>query len=169
MTALIAANRIAAIGVSEIPQIGARAAAMKYAGAPAIILGAGEPDFDTPDHVKDAAAAAIWRGDAKYTALDGTPDLKAAICRKFACENGWEVTPAEVTVTSGAKQINYNAMMATLTPGDEVIIPTPYWTTYSDIVCWPKRYRCCCPAMMRRALVCKRHNYLQRSPHAHAG
>ena len=134
MTALIAANRIAAIGVSEIPQIGARAAAMKYAGAPAIILGAGEPDFDTPDHVKDAAAAAIWRGDAKYTALDGTPDLKAAICRKFACENGWEVTPAEVTVTSGAKQINYNAMMATLNPGDEVIIPTPYWTTYSDIV-----------------------------------
>ncbi len=134
MTALITANRIAAIGVSEILQIGAKSQAMKRAGAPVIILGAGEPDFDTPDHVKDAATAAMGRGETKYTALDGTPDLKAAICRKFARENGLEVTPAQLTVSAGAKQVIYNAMMATLNPGDEVIIPTPYWTTYSDIV-----------------------------------
>ena len=131
---LITANRIAAVGVSEILQIGAKAAKMKVNGLPVIILGAGEPDFDTPDHVKAAAAAAMQRGDTKYTALDGTPDLKAAICRKFARENGLAVTAAQVTVAAGAKQIIYNAMMATLNPGDEVIIPTPYWTTYSDIV-----------------------------------
>jgi aspartate aminotransferase len=134
MAQLITANRIAAVGVSEILQIGARAAAMKRDGAPMIILGAGEPDFDTPEHVKQAATDAMARGDTKYTALDGTPDLKAAICRKFARENGLVVTPAEVTVSAGAKQIIYNAIMATLNPGDEVIIPTPYWTTYSDIV-----------------------------------
>ncbi len=134
MSALVTANRIAAVGVSEILQIGARAAQMKRDGAPVIILGAGEPDFDTPDHVKAAAATAMQRGETKYTALDGTPELKAAICRKFARENGLAVTPAEITVSAGAKQVIYNAMMATLNPGDEVIIPTPYWTTYSDIV-----------------------------------
>ena len=134
MTALVTAQRIAGVGVSEILQIGARAAAMKKAGAPVIILGAGEPDFDTPDHVKEAASAAMRQGATKYTALDGTPDLKAAICRKFARENGLEVIPSEVMVSAGAKQVIYNAMMATLNPGDEVITPTPYWTTYSDIV-----------------------------------
>ena len=134
MTALVTASRIAAVGVSEILQIGARATAMKKEGAPVIVLGAGEPDFDTPDHVKDAAATAMRAGATKYTALDGTPELKAAICRKFARENGLEVVPSEVMVAAGAKQVIFNAMMATLNAGDEVIIPTPYWTTYSDIV-----------------------------------
>ena len=128
------ADRIAEIGVSEILQIGARAAAMKRAGQPVIILGAGEPDFDTPEPVKEAAIAAIHAGQTKYTALDGTPDLKAAVCAKFARENGLTVTPDQVTVSAGAKQLIFNAMMATLNPGDEVIIPTPYWTSYSDII-----------------------------------
>jgi aspartate aminotransferase len=127
------ASRISAIGVSEILKIGARAAQMKRDGKPVIILGAGEPDFDTPDHIKQAAWEAMQRGETKYTALDGTPQLKAAIVEKFRRENGLAYTPDEVTVATGAKQILFNAMMATLNPGDEVIIPTPYWTSYSDI------------------------------------
>ncbi|MFT2213606.1 pyridoxal phosphate-dependent aminotransferase [Rhizobium giardinii] len=128
------ASRISTIGVSEILKIGARAQAMKRDGKPVIILGAGEPDFDTPDHVKRAATAAMLRGETKYTALDGTPELKAAIRKKFARENDLSYDQDEITVATGAKQVLYNAMMATLDPGDEVIIPTPYWTSYSDIV-----------------------------------
>lgn len=128
------ASRIAAIGVSKILQIGARAAAMKKDGLPVIILGAGEPDFDTPDNVKQAAKAAIDRGETKYTALDGSPELKKAIVTKFRRENGLDYAADEVTVATGAKQMLFNAFMATIDPGDEVIIPTPYWTSYSDIV-----------------------------------
>jgi aspartate aminotransferase len=128
------ASRIASIGVSKILQIGARAAAMKRDGMPVIILGAGEPDFDTPDNVKHAAKAAIDRGETKYTALDGTPELKKAIAAKFLRENGVDYALDEVTVGTGAKQILFNAFMASINPGDEVIIPTPYWTSYSDIV-----------------------------------
>jgi aspartate aminotransferase len=128
------ASRISTIGVSEILKIGARAQAMKRDGKPVIILGAGEPDFDTPDHVKRAATAAMLRGETKYTALDGTPELKAAIRKKFARENDLSYEQDEITVATGAKQVLFNAMMATLDPGDEVIIPTPYWTSYSDIV-----------------------------------
>ena len=128
------ASRIAAIGVSKILQIGARAAAMKRQGLPVIILGAGEPDFDTPDNVKEAAKAAIDRGETKYTALDGSPELKKAISEKFRRENGVDYAPDEITVATGAKQILFNAFMASLDPGDEVIIPAPYWTSYSDIV-----------------------------------
>lgn len=130
----LAASRISAISVSEILQIGARARQMQAAGAPVIVLGAGEPDFDTPEHVKAAALAAMQRGDTKYTPLDGTPALKAAICRKFERDSGLRFAGSQITVGTGAKQILYNAMMATLDPGDEVIIPTPYWTSYSDIV-----------------------------------
>ncbi|MDH6230841.1 aspartate aminotransferase [Mesorhizobium soli] len=128
------ASRISAIGVSEILAIGARAQAMKREGKPVIILGAGEPDFDTPDHVKQTAFEAMQRGETKYTALDGTPALKAAIRDKFQRENGLSYELDEITVATGAKQVLFNAMMATLNPGDEVIIPTPYWTSYSDIV-----------------------------------
>jgi aspartate aminotransferase len=128
------ASRISAIGVSEILKIGARAQAMKRDGKPVIILGAGEPDFDTPDHIKRAATAAMLRGETKYTALDGTPELKAAIRKKFARENDLSYEQEEITVATGAKQVLFNAMMATLNPGDEVIIPTPYWTSYSDII-----------------------------------
>ncbi|MCA1492929.1 pyridoxal phosphate-dependent aminotransferase [Ensifer sp. NBAIM29] len=128
------ASRISSIGVSEILKIGARAGAMKREGKPVIILGAGEPDFDTPDHIKQAAWEAIQRGETKYTALDGTPELKAAIREKFERENGLAYGLDEITVGTGAKQILFNAMMATVDSGDEVIIPTPYWTSYSDIV-----------------------------------
>ncbi len=128
------ASRISSIGVSEILKIGARAAAMKREGKPVIILGAGEPDFDTPEHVKRAASDAIHRGETKYTALDGTPELKKAIREKFQRENALAYELDEITVATGAKQILFNAMMASLDPGDEVIIPTPYWTSYSDIV-----------------------------------
>lgn len=128
------ASRIAAIGVSKILQIGARANQMKREGHPVIILGAGEPDFDTPDNVKHAAKAAIDRGETKYTALDGTPELKKAVAEKFRRENGVDYALDEITVATGAKQILFNAFMASIDPGDEVIIPTPYWTSYSDIV-----------------------------------
>jgi len=128
------ASRIASVGVSKILRIGARAAAMKREGRPVIVLGAGEPDFDTPDNVKAAARAAIDRGETKYTALDGTPELKEAIAEKFRRENGVAYAPDEITVGTGAKQILFNAFMATLDPGDEVIIPTPCWTSYCDIV-----------------------------------
>jgi len=128
------ASRISAIGVSEILQIGARAAAMKRERKPVIILGAGEPDFETPDHVKQAAWDAMQRGDTKYTALDGTPTLKEAVRTKFQRENNLSFEVSEITVATGAKQVLFNAMMATVDPGDEVIIPTPYWTSYSDIV-----------------------------------
>lgn len=133
-TAFRPARRIEDLGVSEILQITARASALKRAGRPVIILGAGEPDFDTPDHIKEAAIAAIRRGETKYTALDGTPELKRAIRDKFRRENGLDFAADEVTAAAGAKQILYNAMMASLNEGDEVIIPTPCWTSYFDIV-----------------------------------
>lgn len=128
------ASRISSIGVSKILQIAARANTMKREGHPVIILGAGEPDFDTPDNIKNAAKAAIDRGETKYTALDGTPELKKAIIEKFRRENEVIYSVDEITVATGAKQILFNAFMATIDPGDEVIIPTPYWTSYSDIV-----------------------------------
>ena len=128
------ARRLATQNVSEILRIGARAAQMRKAGVPVIILGAGEPDFDTPENVIAAATAAMRAGDTKYTALDGTPELKAAIAAKFRRDSGLEFSAKEISVCAGAKQVIYNALMATLDPGDEVIIPTPYWTTYSAMV-----------------------------------
>lgn len=107
---------------------------LKAQGRDIIGLGAGEPDFDTPDNIKDAAIAAIRAGRTKYTAPDGMPELKAAICAKFARENGLSYTPAQVSVATGGKQILFNALMATLNPGDEVIIPAPYWVSYPDMV-----------------------------------
>jgi aspartate aminotransferase len=128
------ASRIARIDVSEIVRIGARAQALKREGKPIIILGAGEPDFDTPDFIKQGAVDGIMAGDTKYTALDGTPALKHAIQAKFSRENNVDYALDEITVATGAKQILFNAMMASLNAGDEVVIPTPYWTSYSDIV-----------------------------------
>ena len=134
MTVFTPANRIAALDVSEILAITGRAAAMKRQGLPVIILGAGEPDFDTPDTIKAAAKAAIDQGETKYTALDGSPALKAAVRGKFLRENGLDYATDEIIVGAGAKQILYNAMMASLNDGDEVIIPMPCWTSYLDIV-----------------------------------
>ena len=114
--------------------ITSKAREMKAAGFDVIGLGAGEPDFDTPDNVKQAAIEAIQRGETKYTAVDGIPELKRAIVSKFERENGLAYKPSEITVGSGGKQVLYNALLATLNPGDEVIIPSPYWVSYPDIV-----------------------------------
>ncbi|MEM9754581.1 MAG: pyridoxal phosphate-dependent aminotransferase [Pseudomonadota bacterium] len=110
------------------------AADLKRQGRDIIGLGAGEPDFDTPDHIKAAAIAAIDAGETKYTNVDGTPELKAAIIRKFARENGLDYTQPEITVGTGGKQVLFNALIATLNPGDEVIVPAPYWASYPDMV-----------------------------------
>ncbi|MGN6768739.1 MAG: pyridoxal phosphate-dependent aminotransferase [Rhizobiaceae bacterium] len=128
------ARRITATEVSEILRIAETARRLKREGRPVIVLGAGEPDFDTPDNIKDAACRAIRDGQTKYTALDGTPELKQAVIENFRRENGLEYAIDEVTVGAGAKQIIYNAFMATLDPGDEVILAAPYWTSYADIV-----------------------------------
>ena len=109
-------------------------AALKAQGKDIIGLGAGEPDFDTPQNIKDAAIAAIAAGKTKYTAVDGIPELKQAICAKFKRDNGLDYTPAQVSVGTGGKQILYNALMATLNEGDEVVIPAPYWVSYPDMV-----------------------------------
>ena len=111
-----------------------RAQALRAAGRDVIALGAGEPDFDTPANIREAAIRAIREGRTKYTAVDGIPELKAAIVGKFRRENGLDYTPAQISVGAGGKQTIYNALMATLNPGDEVIIPAPYWVSYPDIV-----------------------------------
>ena len=111
-----------------------KARELKAAGKDVIGLGAGEPDFDTPDNIKDAAIKAIKEGDTKYTAVDGTPELKKAISEKFKRENNLSYSTDQITVGSGGKHVIYNLMMATLNKGDEVIIPAPYWVSYPDIV-----------------------------------
>ena len=111
-----------------------KAKELRAAGKDVIGLGAGEPDFDTPEPIKQAAIAALAAGDTKYTAVDGTPELKKAICDKFQRENGLPFAPTNITVSNGGKQVLYNAFMATLNTGDEVIIPTPYWVSYPDMV-----------------------------------
>ena len=112
-----------------------KARALKQAGRDVIGLGAGEPDFDTPDNIKQAAIKAIESGRAsKYTAVDGIPELKAAVSRKFKRENNLDYKPSQIIVGTGGKQVLYNALMATLNPGDEVIIPAPYWVSYPDMV-----------------------------------
>ena len=111
-----------------------RAAELKRAGRDVIGLGAGEPDFDTPENIKEAAIRAIREGKTKYTAVDGIPELKAAIVDKFRRENNLDYKPSEITVGNGGKQVLYNALMATLNPGDEVIVLAPYWVSYPEMV-----------------------------------
>jgi aspartate aminotransferase len=111
-----------------------KAAQLKSEGRDVIGLGAGEPDFDTPENIREAAKRAIDKGKTRYTAVDGIPELKAAICSKFLLENGLTYTPQQISVGTGGKQILYNALMATCNPGDEVIIPAPYWVSYPDMV-----------------------------------
>jgi aspartate aminotransferase len=127
-------DTIARVKPSPTIAVTTKAAELKAAGKDVIGLGAGEPDFDTPDNIKAAAKAAIDAGRTKYTPVDGIPELKKAICAKFARENGLNYTPAQITVGTGGKQTLYNALMATLNPGDEVIIPAPYWVSYPDMV-----------------------------------
>ncbi len=128
------ASRLNRIKPSPTIAVTNKAAELKAQGLDIIGLGAGEPDFDTPDSIKATAIHAIQQGATKYTAVDGTPALKKAICAKFSRENGVTYQPNQITVGTGAKQVLYNAMMATLNSGDEVIIPAPYWVSYPDIV-----------------------------------
>ncbi|WP_426012602.1 pyridoxal phosphate-dependent aminotransferase [Caulobacter sp. DWR2-3-1b2] len=121
------------IAPSATIAISAKARALKAAGRDIIALSAGEPDFDTPDNIKEAGIAAIRAGKTKYTDPDGMPELKAAICAKFKRENGLDYKPSQVHVAPGGKPVIYNALVATLDPGDEVIIPAPYWVSYPDM------------------------------------
>jgi aspartate aminotransferase len=128
------AARVQAVKPSATLAITARAKALRAEGKDVIGLGAGEPDFDTPDHIKEAAIRAIRDGFTKYTAVDGTPELKRAIVAKFQRENGFEYRPDEILVSVGGKQSFYNLAQAILDPGDEVVIPAPYWVSYPDMV-----------------------------------
>jgi aspartate aminotransferase len=130
----ILATRLDRIKPSPTMAVTNKARELKAAGRDVIGLGAGEPDFDTPDSIKEAAYKAIAEGDTKYTAVDGTPELKQAIAGKFKRENGLDYGVDQITVGSGGKHVLFNAFMATLDPGDEVIIPAPYWVSYPDMV-----------------------------------
>lgn len=127
-------DTLARVKPSQTIAVTNKARELAAAGRDVIGLGAGEPDFDTPENIKAAAKRAIDAGRTKYTAVDGIPELKRAICEKFERENGLKYTPAQVTVGTGGKQILYNALVATLNPGDEVVIPAPYWVSYPDMV-----------------------------------
>jgi aspartate aminotransferase len=127
-------KRVQAIKPSPTLAVTARAARLKAEGKDIIGLGAGEPDFDTPQHIKDAAIAAIDRGFTKYTAVGGTPGLKNAIIAKFKRENGFDYTAGQILVSCGGKQSFFNLTLSVINPGDEVIIPAPYWVSYPDIV-----------------------------------
>jgi len=128
------AQRLGRIKPSPTIAVTTRAAELKAEGRDIIGLGAGEPDFDTPQHIKDAALAAMKRGDTKYTPTAGTVALRQAVCAKLKRDHGLEYQPNQVIVGNGGKQVIYNALMATLDPGDEVIIPAPYWVSYPDMV-----------------------------------
>ena len=128
------AKRLSLIKPSATIAVTTKARELKAAGKDVIGLGAGEPDFDTADNVKEVAINAIKNGDTKYTAVDGTAQLKQAICEKFARENDLEYKPSQITVGSGAKHVIYNALISTINEGDEVIIPAPYWVSYPDMV-----------------------------------
>jgi aspartate aminotransferase len=128
------ADSLARIKPSATIAVTNKARELKAAGRDVIGLGAGEPDFDTPENIKEAAIQAIRDGKTKYTAVDGIPELKAAIAAKFKRENNLTYAPNQITVGTGGKQVLYNALMATLNPGDEVIIPAPYWVSYPEMV-----------------------------------
>ena len=125
---------MAAVKPSPTGAVFALAARLRAEGRDVISLGTGEPDFDTPQHIKDAAIAAIRAGRTKYTPVDGTAELKAAISTKFARENGLHYEASQIVVTCGAKQALFNLCLALLGPGDEVIVPAPYWVSYPDMV-----------------------------------
>src|ERR1700733_13076139 len=125
---------LARVQPSAPPAADAKARDLKAAGKDVISMAAGEPDFDTPDNIKEAAIKEIRDGKTKYTNVDGIPELKEAICAKFARENGLTYKPSQVNVSPGGKPVIYNAMVSTLNPGDEVVIPAPYWVSYPDMV-----------------------------------
>ncbi|MCK6369708.1 MAG: pyridoxal phosphate-dependent aminotransferase [Gammaproteobacteria bacterium] len=131
---LTVSQRLQRVKPSPTMAVSALATEMRAQGRPVIDLGAGEPDFDTPEHIKSAAIEAIAKGQTKYTPVEGTAQLKAAIVAKFKRENGLTYTPDQIVASSGAKQTCYNVAMAVLNPGDEAIVPAPYWVSYPDII-----------------------------------
>jgi aspartate aminotransferase len=130
----LTADRLDRISPSQTITITGKARALKAAGKDVISLSVGEPDFDTPQNIKDAAIAAIQRGETKYTDVAGTMALRQAVARKFKRDSGIDYAPEEIIVTTGGKQVIFNALLATINPGDEAIIPTPCWVSYPDIV-----------------------------------
>jgi aspartate aminotransferase len=134
MAAFSESDTLKRVKPSPTLAVTAKARELSRQGKKVISLGAGEPDFDTPENICDAAIKAIKRGETRYTDVDGIPELKAAICEKFKRENGLEYKTTQVHVAPGGKPVIYNAMMASLNPGDEVVIPAPYWVSYPDMV-----------------------------------
>ena len=134
MSSIQLSGRVQRVKPSATIAISTLAREMRAEGRDVLSLSAGEPDFDTPEHVRAAAAAAMEAGDTRYTAADGTPALKRAICGKFSRDNGLDFEPAQISVGAGAKQVLFNACASLLNPGDEAIIPAPYWVSYPDIV-----------------------------------
>lgn len=128
------ADALGRVQPSQTIAVTTKARELKAAGRDVIGLGAGEPDFDTPDNIKEAAIKAIREGKTKYTNVEGIPELKEAVCKKFARENELTYKPGQIIVSPGGKKVIFNAMMATINPGDEVVIPAPYWVSYPDIV-----------------------------------
>jgi aspartate aminotransferase len=129
----LVANRLKVIKPSPTLAVSAKAARLKAEGKDVVAMGAGEPDFDTPQHIKDAAIAAMNKGLTKYTAAGGTPSLKKAIIAKFKRDNGLDYTEKQILVSCGGKQTSFNLCMSLLNPGDEAIIPAPYWVSYPDM------------------------------------
>ena len=134
MSSIKLSDALARVKPSPTLAVTQKARELKAAGQDIISLGAGEPDFDTPDYVKEAAIAAIRNGETKYTAVDGIPELKDAIIAKFKRDNGLIYGRDQISVGPGGKAVIYNALVATINPGDEVIIPSPYWVSYPDMV-----------------------------------
>jgi aspartate aminotransferase len=132
-------RRVEAVKPSPTLVITAKAAELSRQGRDIISLGAGEPDFDTPEHIKAAGIQAIEAGKTRYTPVDGIPELKAAIIRKFQRDNQLDYAPENILVSSGGKQSLYNLFQAVLNPGDEVIIPAPYWVSYPIWCAWPRQ------------------------------
>jgi len=171
----IISDNLKRIKPSPTIAVSQKARELKAAGKDVIGLGAGEPDFDTPNNIKDAAIKAIRGGDTKYTAVDGTPALKSAIIKKFKKENNLKYSAEEITVGTGGKQVLYNAFMATLNKGDEVIIPAPFWVSYPDMVLLaggkPKIVKCSevdnfklTPTKLRKAITKKTKWIIFNSP-----
>ncbi|MGI9392609.1 MAG: aminotransferase class I/II-fold pyridoxal phosphate-dependent enzyme, partial [Parvibaculales bacterium] len=134
MSDIFLAKSLSRIKPSATIAVSDMARKLRAEGRDVIGLGAGEPDFDTPENIKKAAIKAIEEGQTKYTAVDGTPELKQAICAKFKRDNELEYSPNQIFVAPGGKAIIYDAMMCTLNAGDEVLIPAPYWVSYPDMV-----------------------------------
>ena len=169
------ADSIGRIQPSQTIGISAKARALKAAGRDILIMSQGEPDLDTPDNVKEAAIAAIRRGETKYTDPDGMPELKAAVAAKFKRENGLTYKTSQVTIGTGGKQVLFNALCATLNPGDEVVIPAPFWVSYADIVlfaggkpvpiaCSAEQHFKLQPAQLERAITSKTKWFMFNSP-----